>query len=214
MRTRQHHPGSGRRIGDFLRGRSGRSPRSAESCCTRIFLGEGGRGIDRPTDAAERFRKAQGRLLPSLGRRRGSSTDDESDDSMIDTKARGLRRRGTLPFPQRSPQEARRGFSRPRLAAGDPHVHRAEARSDPESTTATLDWLLLELHALALDCERARAYLSQPGCNVLLGQAQLSRTMVKRSRILRFLRDGHRPVDPFHFKAGAARRWATRGGRS
>ena len=40
-----------------------------------------------------------------------------------------------------------------------------------------------------------RSYLAKPGCNVVLGMAHRARTMVKRSRILRFLRDDRPPTD-------------------
>ncbi len=53
----------------------------------------------------------------------------------------------------------------------------------------------MELHALALDCDRARSYLAKPGCNVDLGTAQLARSMAKRSEILRFLRNDRCPSD-------------------
>jgi hypothetical protein len=69
-----------------------------------------------------------------------------------------------------------------------------------------MDWLFLELHTLALDHDRALLYLSRPGCNIALGQAQLSRTMIKRSLILQLLRKNRRADDPFDALSGPIRK--------
>jgi hypothetical protein len=177
--------------------------------------GRGRSMLEGPTDAAEPFRRPGRHCSPPSGCAEVLLHDeDESDDSMQNLTGRRPPQRSTLPFPQRAPQAGRRGFSRPRLAPGERPVPRAQANPPPQTSAPSLGWLLLELHALALDSERARTYLARPGCNILLGQAQLSRTLVKRSRILRFLREGQSAVDPFRAAAGAARRWTTRGGRA
>ena len=139
---------------------------------------------------------------------------------MNDSTSRRVRDRGAVPFPGRSRRTApfpgrstpavRQGFSRPLPAQGDPDRRSSKARRRPESRTRARDPLLLELHALDRDCDRADSYLCRPGCNVLLGLAHLSRTMAKRSRILGFLRDDRQLVDPFRAPADAPWRWATR----
>ncbi|MGP0062264.1 MAG: hypothetical protein ACLQGP_01515 [Isosphaeraceae bacterium] len=67
--------------------------------------------------------------------------------------------------------------------------------------------MLLELHALAIDDERARAYLAKPGCNAALGIACRAQALVKRFRVLRLLRDHHLPDDGPAARSGESRRW-------
>ena len=84
---------------------------------------------------------------------------------------------------------AGRGFSRPAPDRKKSIWPRCVIEGDIESFAPNRNWMLRQLLALTLDCDRAWSYLAKPGCNVLLGMAQLARTFVKQSQVLRFLRD-------------------------
>ena len=133
---------------------------------------------------------------------------------MKDSSSRRIRSRGTKASPGGFAEPTGQGFSRPLPSRGGRRGAGPRAGRRPEPFTLNPAWAFLELHALARDDERARAYLEKPGCNVELGMTHRARTMVKRSRILRFLRDDRPPSDDPVVRSGATRQWAagTRGG--
>ncbi len=130
---------------------------------------------------------------------------------MNDRTARRVRNRAMMPASRRSARPGEQGFSRPVPTQTDPErtAFPAEQRQRPKPLVRNRDRLLIELHELALDSDRARSYLGTPGCNVVLGQVQLSRTMAKRSRILQFLREGAPPADRLRIKDRRNARWST-----
>jgi hypothetical protein len=124
---------------------------------------------------------------------------------MKNANSPNVRNRGTKSSPRRSSQPSDHGFSRPASSRGIPRPSKPRAGASAEPFAPNPAWVLLELHALALDHDRARLYLAKPGCNVVLGMAHLARTMAKRSRILRLLRDDRGPTGrPVAFRPWAA----------
>jgi hypothetical protein len=101
------------------------------------------------------------------------------------------------------------GFSRPSAPREDPRHPRPTAGTSPDPFAPDPMAILLELHALAVDDERARSYLAKPGCNVALGMAHRARTMVKRSLILRLLLDDRWRNDGASVRPGVSRHGKT-----
>ena len=123
---------------------------------------------------------------------------------MKNANSPNVRNRGTKSSPRRLSRPSDHGFSRPASPREIPRPSRLRAGPSAEPFAPDPAWVFLELHALALDHDRARSYLAKPGCNVVLGMAHLARTMAKRSRILRCLRDDHGPTS----RSVAFRPWA------
>jgi hypothetical protein len=113
---------------------------------------------------------------------------------MKNANSPNVRNRETKLSPCRSSRPSDHGFSRPASPCGIPRPSKFRAGASAGPFAPNPAWVFLELCALALDHDRARLYLAKPGCNVVLGMAHLARTMAKRSRILRFLRDDRGPT--------------------
>src|SRR4051794_26073652 len=96
---------------------------------------------------------------------------------MIDSSKRRLWNLRKTASPGQPSRSAGKGFSRPVSLGGGPTRSAARAGERLVQLTRDMDWLRLELHLLTLDHDRARRYLSREGCNIALGEAQLSRTM-------------------------------------
>src|SRR5262249_34560168 len=133
----------------------------------------------RIADRLERGPPGSRRCAPSFSQADLESFDPgtEMEASMNEPTARRIRNRGAVPSLGRSSQAAGQGFSRPGPVKSAPQRRERPAGERPVLFTLSMDWLFLELHALALDNDRARSYLSRPGCNTVLGEAQLSRAM-------------------------------------
>jgi hypothetical protein len=101
------------------------------------------------------------------------------------------------------------GFSRPTGPREDPRHPRRSAGTSPDPFAPDPMAILLELHALAFDEDRARSYLARPGCNVALGVAHRARTRVKRSLILRLLLDDRWRDDGASVRPGVSRHGKT-----
>ena len=108
---------------------------------------------------------------------------------MKNSSSHRLRNYGTKSSPRRSSQPAGYGFSRPAPAKGNRGRPKSSAGRCPEPFAPSRDWLSKELHALAIDDDRARSYLAKPGCNVVLGTAQRARVLFKRFCILSLVRE-------------------------
>jgi len=119
------------------------------------------------------------------------------ETSMKNSQVRRMRNRGMTASPRGSSPTASPGFSRPTSARKAPVQHgpRASASARPGAFATNPRPMPMVLDALSRDYERARAYLAQPGCNVLLGAVQLSRAMIKWARIAPLLREDHRSID-------------------
>lgn len=128
---------------------------------------------------------------------------------MKNPNSQDVRNRRTKSSPRGSFQPAGHGFLRPSAPREIPRHGKVPAGASPDPFAPDPAWVFLELHALALDHERVRSYLAKPGCNVALGMAHLARTMAKRSRILRFLRDDRGPTGRSADRSLALRPWTT-----
>ncbi len=155
---------------------------------------------------------------PSLGRDDPENLPSvtKRETSMKNSSSRRVPNRGTKASSRGFSEPAGHGFSRPLPPRGTRRCSEPRAWKNLEPFTINPVWVFLELQALALDDERARSYLARPGCNVGLGMAHRARTMVKRARILRFLRDDRPANDDPVVRSGVSCRRAAgmRGGNA